>query len=175
MENECDVSVKSECDTDLKSSKPRATIRKKLALDQRNTSPVNLRHYPWIAWRARSCAECRSIAIYLLSAMETLYGCWYAFGNIWSSIKPLTNHVSPASAASQLRSIARGIPRSALHGPLIYTILVSDCGVELLKRDGSKSLFLGLAQDGNSEIQCMGAKKLNENKRLETQCLRKFN
>ena len=43
------------------------------------------------------------------------------------------------------------------------------------KKDGSKSLFLGLAQDGNSEIQCMGAKKLNENKRLATLSLRKFN
>jgi len=52
---------------------------------------------------------------------------------------------------------------------------VSDCGVELLKKDGSKSLFLGIAQDGNSGIPCLGAKKTNEYKGLETLSLLKFN
>ena len=48
-------------------------------------------------------------------------------------------------------------------------------GGELLKKDGSKSLFLGLAQDGNSGIPYLVAKKPNEYKGLETPSLRKFN
>jgi len=46
-------------------------------------------------------------------------------------------------------------------------------GSRTFKKDGSKSLFLGLAQDGNSEILCLGAKKPNEYKGLEIQCRRK--
>jgi len=48
-------------------------------------------------------------------------------------------------------------------------------GSRTFKKDGSKSLFLGLAQDGNSEIHCLEAKKLNENMELEIQCRRKSN